>query len=191
MNVNGPVQIIDLRAENEVHLEEAASVLVAGFKEFAPAAWPDIASARAEVDEALAPGKICRAAMDQAGRVVGWIGGIPSYRGRVWELHPLVVDPACQRTGIGRALIADLEGQVRERGGLTMTLGTDDVGGQTSLSGIDLYPNIGHHIQTIRNVHNHPFEFYQKCGFAISGLVPDANGYGKPDIIMSKRMALK
>ncbi|MEZ4622255.1 MAG: GNAT family N-acetyltransferase [Caldilineaceae bacterium] len=110
------------------------------------------------------------------------------YDGRVWELHPLVVDPQHQRAGIGRALIADLEEQVRQRGGLTITLGTDDEVGQTSLSGLDLYPDIGHHMQTIRNLHGHPYEFYQKCGFVISGLVPDANGYGKPDIIMAKRV---
>ncbi|MCB0127498.1 MAG: GNAT family N-acetyltransferase, partial [Caldilineaceae bacterium] len=109
----------------------------------------------------------------------------------VWELHPLVVDPQHQRTGIGRALIADLEEQVGQQGGLTITLGTDDEFGQTSLSGIDLYPDIGHHMQTIHNLHGHPFEFYQKCGFVISGLVPDANGYGKPDIIMAKRVQPK
>jgi hypothetical protein len=35
----------------------------------------------------------------------------------------------------------------------------------------------------------HPFEFYQKCGFVIVGVVPDANGYSKPDILMAKRVA--
>ena len=185
------VQIVDLRVDNEVQVQQAAALLVKGFQTFTPAAWPDLASALEEVHEALAPGKICRIALDGTGRVVGWIGGMPQYDGRVWELHPLVVDPQHQRTGIGRALIADLEEQVGQQGGLTITLGTDDEFGQTSLSGIDLYPDIGHHMQTIRNLHGHPFEFYQKCGFVISGLVPDANGYGKPDIIMAKRVQPK
>ncbi|MCB0063584.1 MAG: GNAT family N-acetyltransferase [Caldilineaceae bacterium] len=180
------MQIVELTLDNTTHINQAANLLVVGFQ--LSLAWPDLDSAMEEVYEALEPGKICRIALDHTGTVIGWIGGIPTYRGRVWELHPLVVDPKQQRMGIGRALVADLEEQVRQRGGLTITLGTDDVIDQTSLSGIDLYPNIGHHMQTIRNLRNHPFEFYQKCGYVLSGLVPDANGYGKPDIIMSKRV---
>jgi aminoglycoside 6'-N-acetyltransferase I len=29
---------------------------------------------------------------------------------------------------------------------------------------------------------------YQKCGFLIVGVMPDANGPGKPDILMAKRI---
>jgi aminoglycoside 6'-N-acetyltransferase I len=35
----------------------------------------------------------------------------------------------------------------------------------------------------------HPYEFYQKLGFIIAGVMPDANGRGKPDIFLSKRVA--
>ena len=65
----------------------------------------------------MAPGKICRVALDEAGAVLGWVGGIPGYGGNVWELHPLVVRPDRQRQGIGRALVADLEAQVRHAAG--------------------------------------------------------------------------
>jgi aminoglycoside 6'-N-acetyltransferase I len=33
---------------------------------------------------------------------------------------------------------------------------------------------------------DHPTAFYQKLGFQIVGVMPDANGIGKPDIIMAK-----
>jgi aminoglycoside 6'-N-acetyltransferase I len=44
------------------------------------------------------------------------------------------------------------------------------------------------HIATIGNRRCHSYTFYQKCGFAIVGVVPDANGPGKPDILMAKRV---
>lgn len=84
------------------------------------------------------------------------------------------------------AAVTDLEAYVGARGGLTITLGTDDENDQTSLSGINLYPNVWEHIARIRNLKSHPYEFYQKLGYVIVGVVPDANGIGKPDILMAK-----
>jgi len=182
------MQIIALQPSDAAAVEQAAHALVVGFRKQAPDAWPDLAAARNEVQQALEPGKLCRVARDTDGSVLGWIGGKLSYA-RVWELHPLVVHPAVQRRGIGRALVADLEVQVRKRGGLTILLGSDDETDMTTLSGVDLYPDVWPHIKNIRNLRGHPFEFYQKCGFVIVGVVPDANGYGKPDILMAKRVA--
>jgi aminoglycoside 6'-N-acetyltransferase I len=99
-----------------------------------------------------------------------------------------VVRVAAQGRGIGRALVTDLEEQVRQRGGLTLTLGTDDQDDMTTLSGVDLYQDTWQHIANIRNLRGHPYEFYQKLGYTITGVVPDANGVGKPDILMSKRV---
>jgi aminoglycoside 6'-N-acetyltransferase I len=31
-------------------------------------------------------------------------------------------------------------------------------------------------------------KFYQKLGYVIVGVIPDANGPGKPDIMMAKRV---
>jgi aminoglycoside 6'-N-acetyltransferase I len=64
----------------------------------------------------------------------------------VWELHSLVVRPDLQRRGIGRALVGDLEARVKERGALTLWLGTDDEANMTTLSGVDLYPNVLEHL---------------------------------------------
>ncbi len=174
-------------SDDEAAVEQAAAILVAGFRLHWPDAWPDLASAREEVQEALEPGKICRAAFEDSGSVLGWIAGRHSYA-RVWELHPLVVRPDAQGRGVGRALVADFETQVRERAGLTILLGTDDEDGMTTVSGVDLYPDVCAHLGRIRNLRGHPYEFYQKCGFVVVGVVPDANGFGKPDILMAKRV---
>ena len=120
--------------------------------------------------------------------MLGWIGGMSQYSGHVWELHPLVVDARHRRQGIGRALVLDFEVRARERGGLTILLGSDDETDQTSLSGVDLYSDTWQHIAHIRNLGGHPYEFYQKLGFTIVGVVPDANGRGKPDILLAKRI---
>jgi aminoglycoside 6'-N-acetyltransferase I len=58
----------------------------------------------------------------------------------------------------------------------------------TSLANVDLYENLWEQIRNIRNLKGHPFEFYQKLGYIITGVMPDANGRGKPDIYMSKRV---
>ncbi len=184
-----PITIHDLHDDVST-MHQVARVLVEGFQEHWPDAWPDIETALLEVKASLGPERISRIAIDQTGKVVGWIGGIKQYRGRVWELHPLVVHPACQRKGIGRALVKDLEEQVSRRGGLTLWVGTDDEDQQTSLSGVDLYPNVLEHLANIRNLSHHPYEFYQKLGFVIVGVMPDANGFGKPDIFLAKRVGI-
>lgn len=180
--------ITDLDATDESALEQCAALLVEGFKEHWPGAWPDLESARKEMQEALEEERIGRVAVDKDGQVLGWIGGIPDYDGHVWELHPLVVKGDQQQQGIGRALVKDFEKLVRERGGLTITLGSDDEVGMTSLGNVDLYDNLWEKIKTVQNIKGHPYEFYQKLGYVITGVVPDANGWGKPDILMSKRV---
>ena len=182
------MRIIDLQAEDTRAVEQVAALLIEGFKEHYPSAWPDMKAALDEVAESFEPDRISRVAVDDSGVVLGWIGGIGKNRGNVWELHPLVVHESHQGKGIGRALVADLEDQVRERGASTLWLGTDDEDNQTTISGIDLYPDVLGHMSRIGNLSGHPYEFYQRLGFVIVGAMPDANGPGKPDIFMAKRV---
>ncbi len=183
------VNIFTLDRRDENLRTQAARLLVDAFGEHWPTAWPTTEEAAAEIEEMLEPERICRVAADAEGNLLGIIGAIPEYDGNVWELHPLAVQPTCQGQGIGRALVADLEEQVRLRGGLTITLGSDDEDAMTSLAGADLYNHFWEQVQNIRNFKRHPYEFYQKLGYIITGVVPDANGPGKPDIILSKRVA--
>ena len=182
------MRIIDLQADDSEAVEQVATLLIEGFKEHHPNAWPDMEAALDEVAESFEPNRISRVAVDDSGVVLGRIGGITHYRGRVWELHPLVVHESYQGKGIGRALVGDLEDLVRERGGITIWLGTDDENNQTTLSAVDLYPDPLSHVARIENLRGHPYEFYQKVGFVIVGIMPDANCWGKPDIFMAKRV---
>jgi aminoglycoside 6'-N-acetyltransferase I len=180
------MQIADLRADDAQAIEQVAAILVAAFADHWPAAWPNLAAARVTVLESFGAERVSRVALDEHGAAAGWIGGSAQYHGHVWELHPLAVHPAWQGRGVGRALVADFEAQVRARGGLTIWLGTDDEDNLTSLSGVNLFPDVLDHAERIQNLRHHPFEFYQKVGFVIVGVLPDANGPGKPDIFMAK-----
>jgi aminoglycoside 6'-N-acetyltransferase I len=137
------MNIITLTPDKESLIRQVAQLLVDAFCEHWPDAWPTREEAMKEVHEMLEAERICRVAIDEQGKVLGIIGGIPQYDGHVWELHPLAVQPALQGHGVGRALVQDLEEQVRVRGGLTITLGTDDVDNMTSLSGEDLMKIFG------------------------------------------------
>jgi aminoglycoside 6'-N-acetyltransferase I len=182
------MKIIDLTSENSQGIQQAAILLMEGFRDSASSDWNTLSGAMVEVEESLHPHRISRAAIDDGGNVVGWISGMAEYNGNVWELHPLVVRAGFRKQGIGRALVIDFEEQVFERGGCTIFLGTDDENNRTSIGGVDLYPNVLSKLQTIKNLSEHPFEFYQKLGFEIVGIIPDANGIGKPDIQMAKRV---
>nr|AAS90614.1 aminoglycoside 6'-N-acetyltransferase [uncultured soil bacterium] len=182
------MEITTLTSDNDRLIHQAAQLLVDAFREHWPDAWPTMEEGLKEVGEMLETGRICRVAVDEKGSLLGIIGGIPGYDGNVWELHPLAVQPLLQGQGIGQRLVEDFEVQVRSKGGLTITLGTDDEDGMTSLANTDLYENLWEKIRDIRNLKGHPFEFYQKIGYIISGIVPDANGPGKPDILMAKRV---
>ena len=178
--------IVDLASDSRL-IEPTARLLLDVFRNRTED-WQDLESARQEVLASLEPDRISRVFVDGSRDVLGWIGGISTYGGRVWELHPLAVAGSHRRRGIGRRLVDDLERLVAGRGALTLWAGADDEHGETTLGGTDLYPDIQGAIARIRNTGRHPYEFYLRVGFTIAGVLPDANGPGKPDIFLAKRV---
>ena len=86
-------------------------------------------------------------------------------------------------------IMNEIEKRAKEKGIIGVVLGTDDEKYKTSLSKVDLNnKNIFTEIENIKNINHHPFEFYQKCGYFIVGVIPNANGKNKPDIWMWKEI---
>ncbi|WP_439647434.1 GNAT family N-acetyltransferase [Brucepastera parasyntrophica] len=168
-------------------MEKAAAILTETFKGLGKDAWPTREAALDEVRECVEEPNICIGIFAD-GELAGWGGLRPMYD-KTWELHPLVIAGSFQGRGLGRLLLSGLETRAVEKGITGIVLGTDDETGSTSLSqraitGENIFEEIIH----IRNLKNHPFEFYRKCGYIITGIVPDANGEGRPDIWMWKKL---
>jgi aminoglycoside 6'-N-acetyltransferase I len=180
-------RIVDLAGGGPERIEATATLLHDTFAG-RTRDWQDLDSARRTVVESMDEENISRVAVDDGGRVIGWIAAGPTYDGHAWELLVLAVDARHRRRGVGRALVADLERLVVGRGALTLWTGSDDENDETNLTGADLYADIPGAIRGIRNLRGHPYEFYVKLGFRIVGLMPDANGRGKPDIFLAKRV---
>ena len=176
--------IDDLQSDDNDAIDQIAVILMAAF----PGWKESVDEARDEVSESLTEENLSLVAR-QGGKVLGWVGGIPTYD-YAWELHPLAVHEDARGLGVGTALVHALEERVRTLGALTLYLGTDDDGDTpgTSLWGVDLYPDPLAHAAQIEVI-SHPTSFYRRLGYTVIGVVPDANGPGKPDIIMGKRLA--
>jgi aminoglycoside 6'-N-acetyltransferase I len=176
------VRITDLTLENEAAVRQAAELLVDSLSN----GWPTMESAVNEVRDCVAPDNVARMAVE-GGAVLGWIGG-QERTGDVWELHPLAVRGDRQRQGIGRALVADLEEQVRARGGYTLFLGADvDIHVEESTVWTDLYTSLPERLRDLPATGSKQYEFYERCGYVIVGVVPDGKGTG--NIYMAKRIA--
>jgi aminoglycoside 6'-N-acetyltransferase I len=169
-------------------IQQMGEILYLALREHWPSSWKSIAEGIEEVHEILEEGFALAAFHPETQQVVGWIGGLPEYDGHVWELHPLAVHPDFQGRGIGTQLVKHFEAEVQQRDVVTIMLGSDDEDNMTSLSHADVYKDLGESIRTIQNYKNHPYSFYQRLGYTIIGVIPDANGLGKPDILMAKRL---
>ena len=181
------IRIVPFEQLSAGQREAAAALLPRAFAH-QPHTWPTLEEARDEVARAFDdPDRSALAAID-GDAVAGWIGLIRTYS-HAFELHPLAVDPSRQRQGIGAQLVRALEDLARRQGAIALYLGADDDFGGTSLFGADPYPNLLASLAGIEALgERHPLGFYRKQGFTLAGIVPDANGPGRPDILLAKRL---
>ncbi len=178
------MQIVNMETLNKEQLEQAAEILFLSL----PDGWPTIEEARAEVKERLIPENTLLAAVENE-TVLGFGGILPSYGGNMAELHPLAVRADTRGRGIGMALVHALEDAARQKGAFTLWLGADDEkeGGETSLANVDLFDDLPARLKDFQPG-THQSAFYLKLGYKVIGVMPDANGKGKPDIYLGKRL---
>lgn len=103
--------------------------------------------------------------------------------------RPAPPELVSQAVALLQACVAQLERAAAAAGVSTIYLGTDDSEGRTSLAGVDLFPGVLARAAAAVDRAGHPFAFYQRIGFEIVGVIPDANGPGEPDILMAKRVS--
>ena len=181
-------EIVSLLKTDAELIEACGSILTEAFRENWNA-WETEEEGVEEIEELLDENAIFCVALTSNGVVLGFTAAQSTYDGFAWELHPLAVRPKYQGMGIGRKLTLALEDKVRATGGITLYLGSDDENNMTTLSQVDLFAgDLFEQIRQIQNLKGHPFSFYQKLGYKIIGVIPDANGWGKPDIMMAKRL---
>lgn len=179
------MQIIKMTQLNKTQMFQAAQILTDSI----PIGWPTLQDAIDEIEECLILKNTLLAVIEND-IVIAW-GGIQgnSYNGNVFELHPLAVRSDKRNQGIGRAIVTALEDEARKQGGLTIHLGADDESddGETSFANVDLYDDLPGKISNFR-AGTHQSAFYLKLGYKIIGVIPDANGIGKPGINFGKRL---
>ncbi len=168
-------------------LEVLAHVTFAAAREHSPVWMPDLDAARGELTDAREPQKIGRVLLDATGQPIAWVTAVPDW-GDVWELNPLIVGIEHQGSGHGQRLVSEIEQLVAARGARTMTAFTSDTIGATSLADCDLYDNTFARLAAVEIRRPHALGFLQHVGYRIVGVVPDAEGPGKPSIALARRL---
>ena len=178
------MEIVNFSTLSQAQRTQAAQMLT----DELPLGWPTLADAMQEINEILSGDDALLLCAVEDGEVLGWAGLLPAYA-KVFELHPLVVRHDRQRMGIGSALLGEIISAARVKGGLVLLAGADDEGpdGETSLANVDLYEGLPEKLAAF-DPGLHQAAFYMKNGFKVVGVVPDANGIGKPDIQLAKRL---
>jgi aminoglycoside 6'-N-acetyltransferase I len=176
--------------ESKETITQAAGILYDTFYNIGKLWLKNIKEATDEVYECIKDKNICIGIKVEK-KLIGWVGLRPMYE-KTWELHPMVIKKEFQKKGYGNILINELEKTAATNGIIGIVAGSDDETNSTSLSDKTITgENIFEEIKNIKNYKNHPYEFYEKCGYKIIGIIPNANGPQKPDIWLWKDIRKK
>lgn len=85
-------------------------------------------------------------------------------------------------------MVLEVERIAAAEDALTMTLSTSDTTGAMSLGGVDLYDDTFRRLPNAELQHPHAVEFWRRMGYQIVGVLPDAEGPGKPSIHLARRL---
>lgn len=183
------IRIVDLTPSDGDLIDALVPLSVRAAAMLAPRWLPTDELARREILDVAGSSGICRVLMAE-GVPCGWAGAMQSGE-CVWELHPLLIDPMQQRAGFGRRLVEDVEQHARSAGALTMELSTSDAIGATTLSDTDLFADPLGALSAIdvRDAERgHAFRFWQRVGYVVVGVIPDAEGVGAPKLHLAKSL---
>jgi len=175
--------------------EQAVKILLESFH--ADEMWPDLdeKKARETVNDSVDDKNIC-IGLKVENELAGWVCLSPMY-GKIkneetWYLHPLAISTKFKGRGYGKILMLEIEKLAQEKNIIGILLGSGDEANKTSLSDKDIIgENVPDEIKNIKNYKNHPYEFYQKCGYSIVGIVPNGYGLRRTDIWLWKDIRKK
>jgi aminoglycoside 6'-N-acetyltransferase I len=185
-----PVDVAAFDPADEVRLAEAASVLFRAAARVS-SVFPAPEAALGELLELTRrAGSFTFVALNLNSEVCGLVAASPRAASAVLEVYPLAVDPPFQRRGVGRALLRALESAALRRGFTTLLLAVDDEIGQTSLAGRTLFPDPLAPMTRFIPPASHPSAFLKRLGFALTGVIPEAAGPGRPQLWFAKSILL-
>lgn len=184
-----PVDVTGFDPADELRLDEAAGVLYRAASRFSSLLPTPEAALGELLDITRTPDAMVFVALNLAGEVCGVAGAAPHRSSALLRLYPLVVDPPFQRRGVGRALLGALESGAEARGMTTLLIALEDEAGLTSLSGRSLFPDPLAPMTRFVPPASHPSAFLKRMGFALTGVLPEAAGPGRPEIWFAKSLA--
>ncbi|MEO8550474.1 MAG: GNAT family N-acetyltransferase [Kofleriaceae bacterium] len=179
------MKTVDLSELGPAQVDQLAALTLEAAREHSPTWLPDLERAREVIAEAQ--GKFARVLLDDTDAPVAWVAASHAW-GRIWELHPMIVAVAHQRRGHGRRLVQEVEAAATRAGALTLCLSTSDMTEATSLSGVDLFDDPLRRAAELQ-AKPHAVQFWQRIGFQVVGVTPDAEGPGQPSINLAKRLS--